>query len=141
MKDKILGGALYIATFIDDFIRKLWCFAMIFTSFHASAERETRRKLKYIHANNGCAYRHRFEQYCHEHGIRIERSVPKTPHHNGVVDRRNRTICKQIKYMLTHSKLPKSFRGEAMRTIVYLINLSPPSPLNGNVSERALKIA
>ena len=39
--------------------------------------------------------------------------------------------------MLSHSKLPKSFWGEAMRTAVDLINLSPSAPLNGDVPERA----
>ena len=56
MKDKTLGGALYFATFIDNFSRKLWCFALktkdqvfeIFMSFHVSVERETGRKLKCI---------------------------------------------------------------------------------------------
>ena len=31
--------------------------------------------------------------------------------------------------MLSHSKLPKSFWGEALRTSVDLINLSPSAPL------------
>ena len=53
MEDKTLRGALYFATFIDDFSRKLWCFALrtngqvfeIFRNFHVSVERETREKL------------------------------------------------------------------------------------------------
>ena len=38
--------------------------------------------------------------------------------------------------MLSHSKLPKSFRGEAMRTSIDLINLSPSIPLKGDVPKR-----
>ena len=38
--------------------------------------------------------------------------------------------------MLSHAKLPKSFWGEAMRTAVDLINLSPVAGLNGNVPNR-----
>ena len=38
--------------------------------------------------------------------------------------------------MLSHAKLPKSFWGEAMRTAVDLINLSPSVPLNGDVPEK-----
>ena len=38
--------------------------------------------------------------------------------------------------MLSHSKLPKSFWGEAMRTSIDLINLSPSVPLKGDVPER-----
>ena len=37
--------------------------------------------------------------------------------------------------MLSHSKLPKSFWGEAMRTSIDLINLSLSVPLKGDVLE------
>ena len=38
--------------------------------------------------------------------------------------------------MLSHSKLPKSFWGKAMRTSIDLINLSLPVPLKGDVPKR-----
>ena len=38
--------------------------------------------------------------------------------------------------MLFHSKLPKSFWGETMRTSIDLINPSPSAPLKGDVPER-----
>ena len=79
MKDRTLGGALYFAAFIDDFSRKLWYFTLktkdqvfdIFRNFHVSVERETGRKLKCVCANNGGEYQGQFEEYCHEHGIRL----------------------------------------------------------------------
>ena len=37
--------------------------------------------------------------------------------------------------MLSHFKLPKFFWGEAMRTSIDLIKLSPSIPLKGNVPE------
>ena len=53
-----------------------------------------------------------------EVGIRLEKTVPKTPQQNGVAERMNRTICDRIGCMLSHAKLLKSFWGEAMRTTV-----------------------
>ena len=38
--------------------------------------------------------------------------------------------------MVSHSKLPKSFWGKAMRTIVDLINLFPSVSLKGDVPKR-----
>ena len=38
--------------------------------------------------------------------------------------------------MLSHTKLPKSFLGEAMRIVVDLINLSPLYPLEGDIPEK-----
>ena len=92
MKHKNLRGALYFATFIDGFSRKLWCFAMkskdqvfqIFKNFHASVERKTGNKQKYIRVHNSSEYRGKFEQYFHDHGIMLRGSVPKIPQHIGV---------------------------------------------------------
>ncbi|CAL9016331.1 unnamed protein product [Prunus brigantina] len=60
----------------------------------------------------------------------------KTPQHNGIAERMNRTIVERIRTMLSHAKLPKSFWGEAMMTAVNLINLSPSAPLNGDVPNK-----
>ncbi|KAG8388096.1 hypothetical protein BUALT_Bualt02G0089700 [Buddleja alternifolia] len=75
-------------------------------------------------------------KHCCDHGIRLEKSVPKTPQHNDVAEKMNRTICERIKCMLPHSKLPKSFLGEAMRTVVDLINISSSAPLDGDIPDR-----
>ena len=107
-----------------------------FKELHAILERETRRKLKAVRADNGGAYRGPFENYCKLHGIQLEKTVPKTPQQNGVAKRMNKTIEERIMCMLSHSKLPKSFWGKAMRTSIDLINLSPSVTLKGDVTER-----
>ncbi|CAL8081534.1 unnamed protein product [Prunus armeniaca] len=70
-----------------------------------------------------------FRNYYKSNGIKHERSVLKTPQHNGIVERMNRT-------MLSHAKLPKSFWGKALTTAVDLINLSPSAPLNSDVPNK-----
>ncbi|KAI4299912.1 hypothetical protein L6164_033332 [Bauhinia variegata] len=112
---------------------------MFSSTFHASVERETSRKLKCVRADNGGEYRGPFERYCKDHGIKLEKTVPKTPQQNGVAERMNRTITERIRCMLSHAKLPKAFWGEAMRTAVDLINLSPSVPLSGDIPERVWK--
>ncbi|KAL5821663.1 hypothetical protein ACOSQ3_023545 [Xanthoceras sorbifolium] len=144
MSCKSLGGATYFVTFIDDHSRKVWTFALktkdqvqeVFKHFHVKVERETGRRLKCVRADNGGEYRGPFEEYCRSFGIRLEKSVPKTPQHNGVAERMNRTICERVRCMLSNAKLPNSFWGKAMRTAVDLINLSPSVPLNYDVPER-----
>lgn len=144
MQSKSLGGSLYFVTFIDDHSRKVWVFNLkskdqvleVFTKFHPYVERETGRKLKCVRSDNGGEYRGPFEKYCQMHGIRLEKTVVKTPQQNGVAERMNRTIEERVRCMLSHSKLPKSFWGEAVRTAVDLINLSPSVPLNGDVPEK-----
>ena len=99
-------------------------------------ERKTSKQLKSVKANNGGEYRGQFEQNCRSHGIKLEKTVLKTPQQNGVAKRMNRTICDRIRCMLSHAKLPKSFWGEAMRKTVDLINLSPSYPLEGDIPKR-----
>ena len=48
----------------------------------------------------------------------------------------NCTILERVRCLLSHSKLPRSFWGEVMRTAVDLINLSPSVSMNGDVQEK-----
>jgi len=108
----------------------------MFQQFQARVEREIGRNLKCIHTDNGGEYLGPFDKYCAEQGIKHEKTVPKTPQENGIAERMNRTIVERIRCMLRHSKLSKSFWGEAMRTTVDLINLSPSALLNGDIPEK-----
>lgn len=104
-----------------------------FKPFYVNVERETGKKLKCVQADNDGKCRGSLEQYCKYHGIKVKKIVPKTPQHNGVVERMNRTINDRIRYMLFNAKLPKSVWGESMRTIVGFINLSPSVFLKGDI--------
>ena len=87
MQTRTVGGVLYFVTFIDDHSRKVWGFALkttdhvldAFKELHVILERETGRKLKVIRVDNCGEYRGPFENYCKLHGIRLEKTVPKTP--------------------------------------------------------------
>ena len=144
LKVRTLGGTLYFVTFIDDHFRKVWAYTLktkdqvldVFKHFKANVERETGRQLKCVRSDNGGEYIGPLDQYCTNHSIRHEKTVKKTPQQNGVVERMNRTILERVRCFLSHSKLPRSFWGEAMRTTVDLINLSPSVPLNGDVPEK-----
>ena len=69
---KSFGGALYFVTFIDDYFRKLWVYALKskdqvlekFKEFHASVERQSSKKLKCICTDNGSEYCGPFDIYC-----------------------------------------------------------------------------
>jgi len=45
----------------------------------------------------------------------------------------NTTIAEKVICMLSHSKLPKTFSGEEVKTVFDWINLSPSIPLNGEI--------
>ncbi|GAA0169115.1 hypothetical protein LIER_40709 [Lithospermum erythrorhizon] len=143
MTTRTLGGCSYFVTFIDDYSRKLWAYLLktkdqvyiIFKQFHVMVERESGELLKCVRTDNGGEYIGLFDQYCKEHGIRHEQSVPKTPQHNGLAERMNRTIVEKIRCMLSHSNLPRSFWGEALCASIPVINRSPTTILEGQVPE------
>lgn len=134
------GGARYFVTFIDDHSRKVWAYTdqvfEVFKQVQASAERETGKSSKCIHTDYGREYMGPFRNYCKSKGIRHPQSVPKTPQHNVIAKRMNKTIIERIQMMLSHANLPKRFSGEAIKTEVDLINLSPSAPLNDDVPNK-----
>lgn len=78
---------MYFVTSIDQFSRKVWEFALksndemlgVFKLFHVSVERVKGRKLKCVRTDNCGEYRGPFEKYCRDHGIRLEKTISKTP--------------------------------------------------------------
>ncbi|GAU42259.1 hypothetical protein TSUD_327370 [Trifolium subterraneum] len=76
-----------------------------------------------------------FESFCTSHGIEHEIIAPYTPQHNGLAERRNRTILDMARCMVKHKGLPKSFWGETVSTAVYVLNRCPTKKLKDKVPE------
>ena len=135
-----IGGARYYVTFIEDHSRKVWAYALKskdralekFKHFQASIEREIGRKLKCVRSDNGSEYIGPFKECCIIQSIKFTKIEPKTPQHNGIAERMNRTINEKFYCMLSNAKLPKSYCGEVMELAV----LSPSVYLDHDVSQR-----
>ena len=70
-----------------------------------------------------------------QEGILRHKIVRYTPQQNGLAERMNKTILERVRCMLLSANLPKSFWGEAVNTVVYLINRCPSVSLNFRVLE------
>lgn len=46
------------------------------------------------------------------------------PQQNGVAERKNRTVVEMARSMLKAKELPDEFWGQALATVVYLLNIS-----------------
>ena len=57
-----------------------------------------------------------------ECGIVPQYTMLGTPSQNGVTKRRNRTLKNKIRSMISHSILPESLWGEAVKTAVCILN-------------------
>ncbi|KAM1149991.1 hypothetical protein ACFX2B_030215 [Malus domestica] len=82
-----LGRNKYFVTYIDDASRRVWVYLLkskdqVFQTFqklHAMVERETGKPLKCLRSNNSSEYTfHQFRKYCVKHGIRHEKTVPRS---------------------------------------------------------------
>ena len=62
----------------------------VFKQFQALSERQTGKKLKCIHTDNGGEYIGPFDNYCKSQGIRHQKTPSKTPQLNGLAERMNR---------------------------------------------------
>jgi transposase InsO family protein len=139
-----LGGSNYYVTFIDDATRKTWVYCIrqksdvfdTFKKWKALVENETGKNLKCLRSDNGGEYCSKeFDDYYSYHGIRREKTVPRTPQENGVSERMNRTIMERARSMRLHAGFPLQFWADVVDTVVYLINRGPSSSLDGRIPE------
>ncbi|KAK3030615.1 hypothetical protein RJ639_039975 [Escallonia herrerae] len=137
-------GPTTVKSLGDDASRKTWIYAIrqksdvyhTFKKWKVLVENETRNKVKCLKSDNGGEYRDGgFQEYCSNNGIRLIRTVKRTPQENGLAERMNRTIMERVRCMRIHADLPLQFWAAAVDTAVYLINKSPASALNGGIPE------
>eukprot|EP00794_Sanderia_malayensis_P006404 gene6404-biopygen4733 len=135
-----VGGSRYYVTFIGDFSRYTVVHFLKkksevldkFKEFVAVMENLTKKKVRTFRTDNGGEYiSAALQQFCSNHGIRREFTIPMNPQQNGVSERMNRTLMESTRCMLHHAELPIMFWAEALNTAVYLRNRSPTVVLDG----------
>ncbi|GJV13985.1 retrotransposon protein, putative, ty1-copia subclass [Tanacetum coccineum] len=115
----------------------LYSYAKIFT--HCKQERRALRhwkrncpqylaellKKKKNAASGGEYMSQEFLDHLKDHGIIAHRTPPYTPQHNGVSERRNRTLLDMVRSMMSQTTLPKSFWDYALETAARILNMVP----------------
>ncbi|RDY10796.1 hypothetical protein CR513_04621, partial [Mucuna pruriens] len=90
------------------------------------------RAVKCNRFDNSGEYCRPFDVYCKQHGIKYE----KTPQLNDLAERMNKTLIERVRNMLFEARLPKHSWGEALYTVVHVINLSLIVVLNTEVPNK-----
>nr|GEU83465.1 putative ribonuclease H-like domain-containing protein [Tanacetum cinerariifolium] len=128
---KSLMKKMYCLVVIDDYSRSTWVFFLstkdetsgILKSFITRIENLVDHKVKVIRYDNRTEFKNRdMNQFCEMKGILRQYIVARTPRQNGVAERRNKTLIKAVRTMLTDSKLPISFWAEAVNIACYVQN-------------------
>ena len=84
-------------------------------------ENHSKRRIKTLRSDNGGEHTSKeFEAFCKEAGIKRELTTPYNAQHNGVVERKNRTIMEAMKTIIHDQYIPMHLWDKAAKTIVYL---------------------
>ncbi|GJY09151.1 putative ribonuclease H-like domain-containing protein [Tanacetum coccineum] len=128
---KSLMKKMYCLVVTDDYSRFCWVFFLatkdetsgILKAFITGIENLMNHIVKIIRCDNGTEFKNNeMNQFCEKQGIKREFSVARTPQHNGVAERKNRTLIEAARTMLADSKLPTTFWVEAVNTACYVQN-------------------
>jgi transposase InsO family protein len=111
-------GARFFITFTDDFSRYGYVYLMkhkheafeMFKLFQSEVENQLNKTIKILRSDRGGEYLNdEFLSHLETRGIVSQLTPPKTPQHNGVSERRNRTLLDMVRSMMNRSTLPLSF--------------------------------
>jgi transposase InsO family protein len=77
--------------------------------------------IRAIRSDNGSEFKNsHFETFFHELGLEHQFSSLYTPPQNGMVERKNRTLCEMARMMLDEHRTPRRFWAETVNTACYV---------------------
>nr|GFB29772.1 zinc finger, CCHC-type [Tanacetum cinerariifolium] len=100
--------------------------ALLWHLFQKEIENQLGKTIKSLRFDRGGEYMSQeFLDHLKDHGIIAHRTPPYTPQHNGVSERRNRTLLDMVRSMMSQTTLPKSFWDYALEIAACIFNMVP----------------
>lgn len=97
-------------------------------TFDVRAENQWGWRVKIVRTDGGTEFKNEmWDKYCQRRGIVHETTTPHSSSANGVAERRNRTILDLARSMLSDSRLPAHYWGEAAATAAHVLDVIPSS--------------
>ena len=132
------GGKRYFITFIDDYSRFTYVYLLKtideafgkFKEFKKMVENKKESQVKILRSDRGDDYFSKeFSTFYEENRIIHQMTTPYTPQHNGLTEKKNRTLVNMVNAMLLNANLPNNLWGEALVTF-HIHNRVPSKKLN-----------
>ena len=130
----------YFITFIDDYSRYMYLYLLhskdealdAFKVFKAEVENQCGKHIKIVRSDRGGEYYGKytkneqdpgaFAKFLQENGIVARYTMLGSPDHNGLAERRNRTLMDMVRGMRSNTKIPQYLWTETLKTTVYILN-------------------
>jgi hypothetical protein len=139
MRVQSINGKKYVLVIVDDYSRFTWVKFLrskdetpeIIIKLIRQLQVRLNKTVRFIRTDNGTEFVNKqLTQFYEGVGISHQKSIPRTPQQNGVVERRNRTLVEAARTMLIFSKAPMFLRAESIATACYTQNRSLIHPLH-----------
>ncbi|GJY89322.1 retrovirus-related pol polyprotein from transposon TNT 1-94 [Tanacetum coccineum] len=133
MRVLTINGEKYILVIVDDYSRFTWVKFLrskdetleVIIKFLKQIQVDLNKTIRYIRTDNGTEFVNKdLIAYYERVGIFHQKTVPRTPQQNGVVERQNRTLLEAARTMLIFSKALMFLWTEAVATACYTQNRS-----------------
>ncbi|GJV63891.1 retrovirus-related pol polyprotein from transposon TNT 1-94 [Tanacetum coccineum] len=133
MRVESINGKKYVLVIVDDYSRYTWTHFLrskdetpgVLIDFLTLVQRGLHAQVTTVRTDKGTEFLNKtLHAYFAKEGIRHETSTAQTPEQNGLVQRRNRTLVKAARTMLSAAKVPLIFWAEAIATTCFTQNRS-----------------
>ena len=140
MRVQNIFGKKYVLVVVDDYSRFTWVKFLrtkdetpdIIIKLIKQLQVRLNKTVRIIRTDNGTEFVNKqLSEFYESVGISHQRSVPRTPQQNGVVERRNRTLVEAARTMLIYSQVPMFLWAEAIATACYTQNRSLIHTIHG----------
>ncbi|GKB75956.1 retrovirus-related pol polyprotein from transposon TNT 1-94 [Tanacetum coccineum] len=122
-----LQSILYGGTWTQSILCRTYCKGLVLN-----------KTVRYIRTDNGTKFVNQvMSKYYEDVGIFHQKSVPRTPQQNGVVERRNRTLVEAARTMQIFTKAPDVSLGKAIATACYTQTIPNSTHLGRNFKPNA----
>ncbi|GJW37831.1 retrotransposon protein, putative, ty1-copia subclass [Tanacetum coccineum] len=127
-------GASYFITFTDDYSRYGYVYLLkhkhevfeTFKVFKNEVKNQLGKTIKALRSDRGGKYiSQEFKDYLKACGIVQHLTHPYTPQHNGMLERRNRTLLDMVRSIMNLTTLPLSFWDYALESATRILNMVP----------------
>ncbi|KAK1426395.1 hypothetical protein QVD17_15066 [Tagetes erecta] len=126
------NGERYFITFIDDYSRYGYVYLLrhkdeafeMFKVFQDEVQNQLKRTIEVLRSDRGGEYLNdAFQEHLRSCAIISQLTPPGTPQHNGVSERKNRTLLDMVRSMMARSTLPLSFWVFALLSAAHIVNM------------------